>query len=81
MSLETLAKKYQIQELHRTNKEPNKQGTSGACGVSWSERRKKWRAYVSHNRKTHWIGEFRDKATALEAVNKCREIIVSKELE
>lgn len=79
MTAEELALKFRTQQMHRTDKEPNKGSSSGACGVSWSERRKKWRAYVTHNRKTLWIGEFRDKDVAINAVNECREVIVNKE--
>lgn len=78
MTDEDLAKQFRTQQMHRTNKEPNRNGTSGARGVSWSERRKKWRAYVSHNRRQMWIGEFRDKAVAIEAVNRCRESVIEK---
>ena len=79
MNAQEVSQKYRLKEMHRQNKEPNKNGTSGACGVSWSERRHKWRAYVRHNGRTNWLGEFRNKDTAIEVVNKFREKITVQE--
>lgn len=72
MTAQDFAAQARLRELHRHNKEPNSGNDSGACGVSWTERRKKWRAYVNYNGKTEWLGEFRDRDTAIDVVNKRR---------
>lgn len=75
-----IIRKNQMEQMLAQDKEPNKNGTSGKCGVSWSERRNRWRGYVTHNRKTTWVGEFKDKDTAVKAVNECRALILEAEV-
>ena len=36
----------------------SKNNTSGVRGVTWSKLHKKWRAYVAHNNRRHYIGLF-----------------------
>lgn len=38
-------------------------------GVSWSKRRSKWRAYVHHEGRTRYVGEFADEDDAARAYN------------
>jgi hypothetical protein len=49
-------------------------GSSKYFGVSWVKQKKKWKANILHNRKTHHIGHFEIEEDAAKAVNlKCQE--------
>ena len=41
------------------NSKIKKDNTSGFKGISWLERRKKWRTYITLNNKTIYLGEFK----------------------
>lgn len=50
----------------------NSSNTSGAKGVSWCKRNKKWRAYVKKNRKFINLGLFVDVSEAAEVASQAR---------
>jgi hypothetical protein len=64
-----LASKKQNMENTTTRKD-NK---SGMTGVSWSKATKKWRAYVTHNRKQMHLGTFESKEDAINMANNKRK--------
>lgn len=51
---------------NRQNRPPRKDNTSGVTGVTWSEPKKRWLAFVSIGNKQHFLGHFltKDKAIA-----------------
>lgn len=55
-----------------------KNNTSGRRGVSWSERRQKWRAYLRTKGRTAWLGEFTNKTDAIRAVEEVEEAMINE---
>jgi hypothetical protein len=49
------------------NQKMNMMNSSGAPGVHWSAPHKRWRAYISVNRKRIWLGLFQDFEDAVNA--------------
>lgn len=54
-----------IQQNH--NRGRKRCNTSGAAGVSWESRSRKWRARILFNRKEYWLGIYDDVASASRA--------------
>lgn len=50
-----------------THKENQEHRSSELRGVSWDKARSKWTAYVTHNRKQHFVGRFSSREEAAEA--------------
>ncbi|KOA70454.1 hypothetical protein AFL22_11095 [Pantoea sp. CFSAN033090] len=46
--------------------------SSGRRGVRWNSQARKWHAYYSHNRKSHFVGFFDDLEEAAEAARQAR---------
>lgn len=49
------------------NKRVPKRNTSGHVGVSWNKKEQKWVAYISKNRKVHFLGSYVNKDDAIKA--------------
>lgn len=49
------------------NTRRSRKNTSGYKGVSWDRKTCSWRAYVTANGKTHWLGNFQTKEAAFAA--------------
>jgi len=52
------------------NRSKHKNNTSGYTGVQWVKSAKKWRAVITVNKKTYYLGLFEDKKDAARAYNK-----------
>ena len=55
------------QQQNCTNKSKTSKNTSGAVGVCWEKRRKKWFAQITHNQKNIFLGYYNTKEEATEA--------------
>lgn len=70
-----VVRKNQLRQRFSPERPLAKNNTSGRRGVSWSERRQKWRAYLRTKGRTVWLGEFTNKADAIRAVEEFEEAL------
>lgn len=63
--IENLRDATQSQNVWNSRRRCN--NTSGFKGVSWNRRTRAWRAYVTRNGKTHWLGHYATAETAFAA--------------
>lgn len=73
-----VVRKNQLRQRFTPERPLAKNNTSGRRGVSWSERRQKWRAYLQHNGRTAWLGEFTNKTDAIRAVEEVEEAMINE---
>lgn len=59
------------QRLHYKN-------SSGYAGVFWDKSSNRWRAVITFNKKTQWLGSYIDKRDAIKARKKAKENIDGK---
>lgn len=73
-----VVRKNQLRQRFSPERPLAKNNTSGRRGVSWSERRQKWRAYLRTKGRTAWLGEFTNKTDAIRAVEEVEEAIINE---
>lgn len=65
--------RYVNDSQNQMNKSKNSNNTSGVTGVSLDKRSNKWIAYITLNRKHHYLGSFHQKEDAVRARKQAEE--------
>ena len=55
------------QQENQFNQQISKNNSSGTTGVSWHKNNNQWQALITFNRKTFYIGSFKEKDDAIKA--------------